>query len=83
MLLRHKNGGLYDRLTEVLDRGDIRQFRRVIDVDRLARFEHHFENHTRCSGNQIQIVFALKTLLDDFHVQHAKEATTEAEAQCI
>ncbi|SRN47893.1 Uncharacterised protein [Shigella flexneri] len=35
----------------------------------------------RRSGDQIQIVFTFQTLLDDLHVQQAKEAAAETKAQ--
>src|SRR5690606_24052666 len=42
-----------------------------------------FVDDRRCRGNQVEIVFALKTLLDDLHVQHAEEADTETETERV
>jgi hypothetical protein len=59
------------------------KLRRVIDVDRLAGLEQQLEDYRRRGGDQVQVVLALQALLDDFHVQHAEEAATEAEAQGV
>ena len=81
--MRHKNIGAHDWLAHVFDGRQVWQLGRVIDVDRLAGLEQQLEDYRRRRGDQVQVVFALQALLDDFHVQHAEEAATEAEAQCV
>ena len=39
-------------------------------------------NNTRCSCHQIQIVFSLQSLLNDFQVEQSKESTTESKSKC-
>src|SRR5687767_12267887 len=38
--------------------------------------------HARYSGNEVQLVFALETLLDDLHVQEPEKSAAEPEAEC-
>ncbi len=47
----------------------------------FAAGRHDFIHHRRCSSDQIEIVFALQTLLDDLHVQQTEEAAAETKAQ--
>ena len=39
-------------------------------------------HHARQRRDQIKVELALEALLNDLHVQHAKEAAAEAKAQC-
>ena len=81
MVLGHQDGGAADRFAHFLDRRQVRELGRVVDVDDLAVLLHDLEDHRGRGGDQVQVVFALQALLDDLHVQHAEEAATEAEAQ--
>ena len=47
-----------------------------------AVIEFDFVDYRRCSGDQIQIIFPLQPLLDNFHMQQTEETTAEAEAKC-
>ena len=49
----------------------------------VAGDQRQFVDHGGCRGNQVQVVFALQPFLDDFHVQHAKEAYPETKAQRV
>ena len=80
-LLRQQHVAFRDRLTQLLNVIQRRQLGRAIDIDDFFRRGFHFVDNRRRGGNQIQVVFAFQTLLDDFHVQQAEEATAEAEAQ--
>ena len=81
VVLGHQDGGAADRFAHFLDRRQVRELGRVVDVDDLAVLLHDLEDHRGRGGDQVQVVFALQALLDDLHVQHAEEAATEAEAQ--
>ncbi len=83
MVLRYQNIGAANRLAHFRNRRHIRQFGRVINKHHVAIFQHHFKHHGGRSGDEVEVVFALQTLLDDFHVQHAKETNAETEAQRI
>ena len=83
VLLRHKNVGTHDWLAHVFNHGKIRQLGRVVDVNRFTGLEQQLKNYGWRSGDQVQVVLALQALLNDLHVQHAEEAATEAEAQCV
>src|SRR5690606_19527222 len=83
MLLRHTDIGPHDRFAHVENAGRIRQLRGVVDVERLTVLHLDFEDHGRRGGDQIQVVLALKALLNDLHVQHAEEADTKSETKGI
>src|SRR5690606_24718658 len=83
MLLRHQNIGPHDGLAHVFDGGQVRQLRWAVDVERFAVLQRQLIDHGRGGSDQVQVVFALKTLLDDLHMQHAEEADAEAEAKGI
>ncbi|MNS13978.1 hypothetical protein D3C72_455830 [compost metagenome] len=82
VLLRQQDVALGDGLAHLFDVVDRRHCSRAVDVDGLAVVQLDFIHDGRCRGDEVQVVFPLQTLLDDLHVQHAEEATTEAEAQC-
>ncbi|CRM83609.1 hypothetical protein [Pseudomonas sp. 22 E 5] len=83
VLLRNQDIGPHDRLAHVFDGGQIRKLGRVVDVNRFTGFQRQLKNNRWRRGDQVQVVFALKALLDDLHVQHAQEPATEAEAQGV
>ena len=70
-----------DRLLHVLDLSRVRQVRRVGQLDHLAVFLVNTVHNAWCSGNQIQVVLAFQTFLNDFQMQKSKEATSETKAQ--
>ncbi|CNV17779.1 Uncharacterised protein [Salmonella enterica subsp. enterica serovar Bovismorbificans] len=70
-----------DRLAQFINVIQRRQLGGAINIDSLFRRCFYFINHGRRSGDQIQIVFAFQTLLNDLHVQQAEEAAAEAKAQ--
>ena len=61
----------------------IRQLRGVIDVYRLLSFLDDLVDHGRRRGDEIEVVFPLEALLDDFHVQHAQKTAPKTKAQSI
>src|SRR5690606_998159 len=65
------------------DGGQVRQLRWAVDVECFAVLQRQLIDHGRCGSDQVQVVFALETLLDDLHMQHAEEADAEAEAKGI
>src|SRR5437764_3486104 len=54
----------------------------MIDFDFLAIRLRDLIAHARRSGDQLQIKFALQSLLNDLHVQQAEKAAAEAESEC-
>ena len=83
ILLRSQNGAPSNGLTHRLNFAHIREFRRVVHVNHLSAFLNNLINHRGRRGNEIKIIFALQTFLNDFHVQHAQKATAEPEAQRV
>ena len=81
VLLRQQDVALGDGLAHLLDVVDGGHLGRAVDVDGGAIVQLDLVDHGRRSGDEIQIVFTLQTLLDDLHVQHPEEAAAEAEAQ--
>ena len=51
------------------------------ELDHLAVFLVNTVHNAWCSGNQIQVVLAFQTFLNDFQMQKSKEATSETKAQ--
>ena len=59
-----------------------RQPRRVVDGDVAAAVgQRDLVLDGRCRGDEVQLELALEALLDDLHVEQAKEAAAEPEAQ--
>src|SRR5690606_22081965 len=83
MVLGHKNIGAHDRLAHLLDHRRVGQARGVVDIDDVAVLLHHLIDHGGGGGDQVQVVLALQTLLDDLHVQHAEKADAETETQRV
>ena len=56
-------------------------------VGGICQFHHgpvslvDFVDDTRCCRDQVQIIFALQTLQNDFHVQKSQESAAETESQ--
>ena len=49
-------------------------------MDDFAVAQKNFIHDARSGRNQVHVVFALKSLLHNIHVQQTKEAGAEAEA---
>ena len=80
-LIVHKNIGPHDRFAHVFDGRQIRKLGRFVDVNRFTGFQRQFKNNRRRGGDQVQVVFALEALLDDFHVQHAQLTLNDSSLQ--
>src|SRR3989344_1723754 len=80
VFLRHENGGADDGLADFDDAGRIRQLRRIFHELRLVR-RHHFVDHRRGGGDEINPVFAFKPFLDDLHVQHAEKPAAKTRTE--
>src|SRR5271168_2658363 len=76
-----KNLGGNDRLLNIFDVGGIWPARRIVDFDRAAIGHGDEITHARRSGDEVELIFALQALLNDFHVQEAEKAAAKAEAQ--
>ena len=81
MLLRRENADFDDGFAHLLDIVYRRQLRGAVHEYGVAVLSHDFVGNRGRRGNQVQIVFPLEPLLDDFQVQHAEKAAAEAEAE--
>ena len=81
VLLRHQDRRGDDRLADLLDARQVRQLRRVLDLEHRAVAQQDLVDDGRRRRDQVQVVLALEPLLHDVHVQQAEEAAAEAEAQ--
>ena len=79
--LGHQDIRRNDGLAQFLDFVGRWQSGRIVDVERIALGVHDFENDSRCRRDQLEVVFAFETLLDNFHVQHPEEPAPETEAE--
>ena len=70
-----------DRLFDFGDFARIGPARRIVDFDDLAVGRGDFVADAGRGGDEVEVVFALETLLNDLHVQQAEEAAAEAEAE--
>ena len=59
----------------------IRQVGRVRQIDDFAVGLIYLVNNARGRSHQIQVVFPLQTLLDDFQMKQAQETAAETKAQ--
>ena len=66
----------------ICDRAGRRKFRRVIDFDHFVGRVRDAVTHAGRRGDEVDIEFALETLLHDFHVKQAEKAAAETEAEC-
>src|SRR5579863_6013589 len=76
-----KNGGKNHRLFDFGNLAGIKPARGIVDLDHLAIGLGDLVTHAGSGGDEIETKFALQTLLDDFHVQQAKETAAKAEAE--
>ena len=81
ILVRHQNIRLHDRLPGLGDLVDGRELGGIVHIQRLTGAGNDLEHHRGRAGDEVEAVFALEPLLDDFHVQHAEKTTTKAETQ--
>src|SRR5690348_1458906 len=68
----------------LFDAGDLRgrrEFRGIVHFDGFVGCRRDAVTHAGGGGDEVNVEFALEALLDDFHVQEAKEAAAEAETQ--
>src|SRR4051812_36695416 len=76
-----KNGGQDDGLLDFLDLAGIEPARGIIYFDHGAVSLRDFIAHAGSGGDEVKIELALQALLDDFHVEQAEKAATEAETE--
>ena len=81
VLRRGEDTGLDIRLLRFCDGGGIGIIGGVIDGELGAIGEGEVVDNAGGGGDEIEIEFPLQPLLDDLHVQKAKEAAAEAKAQ--
>src|SRR6202042_890023 len=70
-----------DRLFDLLDLGGIGPAGGVVDFDDGAVGEGDVIAHAGRGNDEVEIIFALEALLDDFQMEQAKEAAAEAKAK--
>src|SRR5215831_13442764 len=76
-----ENSSRDNRLFNLVDLARVRPARGIINFHDAAIGECDLVADARSGSNEVEIVFALQSLLNNFHVQQAKEAATEAEAE--
>jgi hypothetical protein len=76
-----EDGCLNPRLVDVENSHHVGHVRRVVEVDRRAIAHVQFVDDRRGGGDQVEVELAAETLLDDFEVEQAEEATAEAEPE--
>ena len=81
VLLRRDDGHLHIRLVRLGDGRGVRVIVGVVDHDGAAVGLYDLVDNGGERCDQLKVKFALQTLLDYLHMQHAKEAAAEAEAQ--
>ena len=69
------------RLLDVLDGRRVRHHDRVVEDVLDAIGGEDLVNDRRVGRKDVQVVLATEALLNDFHVEEAKEATAETKAQ--
>ena len=79
IFIRHKNSYRINRFTNFGNLVDRRQLGRILHVNHFAIAQKDFIYDTRGGRDQIHVVFALKSLLDNIHVQQTEEAGAEPE----
>ena len=72
---------LDDRLFDLRDAAGVGHLRGRVDLDHLAVGRRHAVAHAGRGRDQVEIEFALESLLHDLHVQQAEKAAAEAEAE--
>ena len=86
VVIGHKNCRFDARFFEVVDLGHVRHVGGVVHLDHLTRlviFAFHIDviDHRRRGGDEVDVIFTLDPVADDFEVQQAEEAAAEAKAQ--
>ena len=79
IFIRHKNSYRINRFTNFGNLVDRRQLGRILHVNHFAIAQKDFIYDPRGGRDQIHVVFALKSLLDNIHVQQTEEAGAEPE----
>ena len=79
IFIRHKNSHRINRFTNFGNLVDRWQLGRILHVNHFAIAQKDFIYDTRGGRDQIHVVFALKSLLDNIHVQQTEEAGAEPE----
>ena len=83
VIIRHNDAATNDRLPEFFDVARIGNVLRLVNRDCVAAFVDDLVRHVGCGLNKINVGFALKSLLDDLHVQQAQESTTKPKTQRV
>ena len=78
---RKHNEHLDDRFPDFLNFLRFREQAGIVHIDFLSIGLGDLINHGGVGGDDIHVEFPAQTLLDDFHMEQAKEAATEPEAQ--
>ncbi len=81
ILLARDYRGVDDRLFDLLDPGRVREFGGIVHFQQRSVGLDDPVADTGRRRDQVDFEFPLQALLDDFQVQQAQEAATEAEAQ--
>src|SRR5262249_13171163 len=80
-LVRAKDISLHNWLADFFDHARIREVRRIVNEQSLTPRRHDLIDHTWGSGDDIHVVLAPESFLNDFHVQQAKEAAAKTETK--
>jgi hypothetical protein len=78
---RRKDAGLHKGLGCALDDRGVRIICGVVDGDLASAGQREAVDNRGQRGDDVQIVFALQPLLNNFHVQKAQKTAAEAEAK--
>src|SRR5438094_10334448 len=81
VLIWTKDVGFHDRLPNFFDQARIGQVRRVIDENNLAPGRFDFVNDARAGRDDVHVVFAPQSLLNNFHVQESEKTTAKPESE--
>src|SRR5215471_18526996 len=81
VLLRDEDGGLDDRLADLLDLRRIRKLRRILDRGDRPVAQHDLVHDRGGRSDERHLVLALEALLHDIHVQQAEEPAAKTEAE--
>src|SRR5207237_5013614 len=81
VLVRTKDVGFHDRLPNFLDQTWIRRVRGVIDENSLTPGSFDFVNDARAGRDDVHVVFATQSLLNNFHVQEPEKTAAKPESE--
>ena len=79
---RHHNLCFYQRLFHIFNLRWIRKVGWVGQFDHLSIGLVDLVDNSRCCRYEVQIIFSLKTLLNDLKMKKSKETAAEAKAEC-